>query len=208
MKNFIETHKIESICILAALCAFVAFVIVLRARYEEPAPVETPVKETVDISEVEFPFENWASGKTLLGIDIPEVAEAIEYEMYFEDEDITAAAQMMLGEAGCDWISDHERMACLWTVLNRVDSWGGTIKGQITSENQYLGYSPYLPATEYYKGLATDVLTRWSLEKQGVDISRELPPEYLWFSANKEGTHNIFRDKYLFQTDTNYIIFE
>ena len=40
--------------------------------------------------------------------------------------------------------------------------------------------------------VAFDVLTRWSYEKQGVPVRRELPESFLWFTGN--GSENIFRE--------------
>lgn len=171
---------------------------------EETQPIEEAGVPCCELSDFVSPFTEWGSDIDILGINhnIP------EYEMLYSEDDVTAAAQMMLGEAGCSWISDEERMACLWTVCNRVDAWGGTIKGQIAATNQYLGYSPSLPAYETYVELAIDVLTRWSLEQQGLDIHRELPSGYMFFSANAEGTHNVFRNTCLFESGTQYVIFE
>ena len=42
--------------------------------------------------------------------------------------------------------------------------------------------------------VAEDVLTRWSLEKQGVAVNRELPKSYLYFTGT--GRENIFREAY------------
>ena len=42
--------------------------------------------------------------------------------------------------------------------------------------------------------VAEDVLTRWSLEKQGVAVNRELPKSYLYFTGT--GRENIFREEF------------
>lgn len=42
--------------------------------------------------------------------------------------------------------------------------------------------------------VALDVLTRWSMEKQGADVARELPSTHLWFTGN--GSENVFRGVY------------
>ena len=38
------------------------------------------------------------------------------------------------------------------------------------------------------------MLTRWSIEKQGVTVERELPDTYLWFTG--DGVQNHFREGY------------
>lgn len=42
--------------------------------------------------------------------------------------------------------------------------------------------------------VALDVLTRWSMEKQGAEVQRELPSGYLWFTGDGETNH--FREDY------------
>ena len=39
-----------------------------------------------------------------------------------------------------------------------------------------------------------DVLTRWSYEKQGIPVRRELPNTYLWFTGDGEQNH--FREEW------------
>ena len=53
-------------------------------------------------------------------------------------------------------------------------------------------YSVY--SEETAKAMAEDVLTRWSLEKQGVAVNRELPKSFLYFTGT--GKENIFREAY------------
>ena len=48
--------------------------------------------------------------------------------------------------------------------------------------------------TDELYSVAFDVLTRWSYEKQGVPVRRELPQSFLWFTGN--GQENIFREVY------------
>ncbi len=130
-------------------------------------------------------------------------ARVERYEMRFERSDVEAAARMMLGEAGC--CTDFDKAACLVTACNRVDRYGGTVAGQIAAEGQYLGYSEGLPVLDEYAALAIDVLVRWSLARQGLDVPLELPGGYLWFSAAADGSCNVFRDTFGFDVTTNYV---
>ena len=117
-----------------------------------------------------------------------------EYEMYFSENDVTALAQMLWGEArGCS--IENQIKAC-WCVLNRVDDsrFPNTIISVVSSPNQFHGYSQNFPVWDNLKDVARDVLIRWSLEKQGVCVNRELPKSYLWFTGN--GVENIFREAY------------
>ena len=127
------------------------------------------------------------------GLCVVEVAEP-EYEMYFTEADVTALAQMLYGEArGC---TVDNQMKCVWCVLNRVDDmrFPDTIIGVVSQPGQFHGYSPNFPVWDELKEVARDVLTRWSLEKQGVTVERELPNTYLWFTGYNGSNH--FREVY------------
>ena len=127
------------------------------------------------------------------GLCVVEVAEP-EYEMYFTEADVVALAQMLYGEArGC---TVDNQMKCVWCVLNRVDDsrFPDTIQGVLSQPSQFHGYSPDFPVWDELKEVALDVLTRWSLEKQGVDVARELPNTYCWFTGFNGSNH--FREVY------------
>ena len=127
------------------------------------------------------------------GLCVVEVAEP-EYEMYFTEADVVAVAKMLWGEArGC--ALDNQQKA-VWCVLNRVDDprFPDTIQGVLSQPSQFHGYSPDFPVWDELKEVARDVLTRWSLEKQGVTVERELPHEYVFFTG--DGIQNNFRDTY------------
>ena len=127
------------------------------------------------------------------GLCVVEVAEP-EYEMYFTEADVIALAQMLYGEArGC---TVDNQMKCVWCVLNRVDDvrFPDTIQGVLSQPSQFHGYSPDFPVWDELKEVALDVLTRWSLEKQGVTVERELPNTYLWFTGYNGSNH--FREEY------------
>ena len=127
------------------------------------------------------------------GLCVVEVAEP-EYEMYFTEADVTALAQMLYGEArGC---TVDNQMKCVWCVLNRVDDsrFPDTIQGVLSQPSQFHGYSPDFPVWDELKEVALDVLTRWSMEKQGAKVARELPDTYCWFTGFNGSNH--FREEY------------
>ena len=114
--------------------------------------------------------------------------------MYFTEDDVVAMAKMLWGEArGC--ALDNQRKA-VWCVLNRVDDprFPDTIQGVLSQPFQFHGYSPDFPVWDELYAVALDVLTRWSLEKQGVIVERELPNTYLWFTGYNGSNH--FREEY------------
>ena len=154
-------------------------------------------------SELAFSEENYAVPTETVKIEetpkhtvepTPEVSKEPEYIMYFDEEDVVACARMLWGEArGCDL---ENQMGCVWIVCNRVDDprFPDTIKAVIQQPGQFHGYSMSFPATDELIDVARDVLTRWSLEKQGVEIERELSSDYLFFYG--DGVQNHFRKEY------------
>ena len=140
------------------------------------------------------PERDWGGLKVQQMVAVPEPSADPEYEMYFTDADVIAVAQMLWGEArGC--ALDNQQKA-VWCVLNRVDDsrFPDTIQGVLSQPSQFYGYSPDFPVWDELKEVARDVLTRWSMEKQGVTVERELPNTYLWFTG--DGVQNYFRDTY------------
>ncbi len=159
----------------ALLCtAIMALLILIACALNKPAEPEPPEVDTK-------------------GLCVVEIKEP-EYEMYFTEADVIALAQMLYGEArGCT--VDNQRK-CVWCVLNRVDDarFPDTIIGAVSQSGQFYGYSPYFPVWDNLRAVALDVLTRWSMEKQGADVARELPSTHLWFTGN--GSENVFRGVY------------
>ena len=125
----------------------------------------------------------------------PEPSEApVYYEMYFTEDDVAEVAKMLWGEArGC---TRDNQIKCAWVVVNRVDDdrFPDTIQGVLEQPSQFHGYDPTYPVTDELYSIAFDVLTRWSYEKQGVPVRRDLPSSFLWFTGN--GVENIFREVY------------
>lgn len=162
------------VCI--ALLALLLCIVYARATWEDKVP--SSLTPTVMIETVE-----------------PEPSEApVYYEMYFTEEDAAEVAKMLWGEArGC---TRDNQIKCAWVVVNRVDDerFPDTIHGVLSQPNQFHGYDPAFPVTDELYSVAFDVLTRWSYEKQGIPVRRELPGSFLWFTGN--GRENIFREVY------------
>ena len=130
------------------------------------------------------------------GLCVVEVVEPAEpeYEMYFTEADVIALAQMLYGEArGC---TVDNQMKCVWCVLNRVDDvrFPDTIIDVVSAPGQFYGYSPNFPVWDNLYTVALDVLTRWSMEKQGADVARELEKNAVFFTG--DGIQNWFRSVY------------
>ena len=116
------------------------------------------------------------------------------YKMFFTDADVVAVAKMLYGESrGCS-VSNQQK--AVWCVLNRVDDerYPDSIIAVLSQSGQFHGYSPNHPVWDDLTSVAEDVLTRWSLEKQGVAVNRELPKSFLYFTGT--GKENVFREAY------------
>ena len=167
------------VCIV--LMAMLICIVYARATWEQqPAPAPTvTAEETVEPEQSED----------------PEPSEApVYYVMYFTEDDVAAMAKMLWGEArGC---TRDNQIKCAWVVLNRVDDdrFPDTIQGVLEQPSQFHGYDPSYPVTDELYSVAFDVLTRWSYEKQGIPVRRELPNTYLWFTGYNGSNH--FREEY------------
>ena len=129
-----------------------------------------------------------------------EVIESLKSEEHvFEysvtDIEIDMIAKTVWGEArGCDMLGQS---AVVWCILNRVDEGRGTIAQVITSPGQFHGYHKSFPVEDNIRMLVQDVIYRWKLEKAGCgNVGRTLPSDYTYFSANRYGTGNVFRNKF------------
>lgn len=169
--------------LIALLCfALIALLLIAdRCFTVEPEPIPEPERD-------------WGGLKKQQMVVQPEPSAEPEYEMYFSEDDVVAVAKMLWGEArGCDL---ENQIGCVWIVCNRVNDprFPDTIQGVVAQPSQFYGYSPDFPVTDELYAVALDVLTRWSLEKQGVTVERELPSTYLWFTG--DGVQNHFREEY------------
>ena len=163
---------------IALLCFALIGLLLIADRFftVEPEPVEPPERD-------------WGGLRVQQIVAAAEPSAEPEYEMYFSEDDVVAMAKMLWGEArGCT--RDNQAMA-VWCVLNRVDDgrFPDTIQGVLSQPSQFHGYSPDFPVWDELKEVALDVLTRWSLEKQGVTVERELPNTYLWFTGYNGSNH-------------------
>ena len=167
--------------IFVILLALLLCIVYARATWDEQ-PVITPrvtAEETAGSEQSEAPVQT---------------EPPVYYEMYFTEDDVAAMAKMLWGEArGC---TRDNQIKCAWVVVNRVDDYRfpDTIQGVLEQPSQFHGYDPTYPVTSELYDVAFDVLTRWSYEKQGIPVRRELAQSFLWFTGN--GQENIFREVY------------
>ena len=165
------------------LLALLLCIVYARATWEGESPSSpAPTVMAEETAEPEQP-------------EAPEPSETpVYYEMYFTEDDVAEVAKMLWGEArGC---TRDNQIKCAWVVCNRVDDerFPDTIQGVLEQPSQFHGYSESFPVTDELYSVAFDVLTRWSYEKQGIPVRRELASSFLWFTGN--GQENIFREVY------------
>lgn len=167
-----------------ALLALLIGIVYARATYDEAitpdAATTAAVSGAGEIAKAE-PTE-------------PEKVITTCYEMYFTEGEIKAVAQMLWGEArGC---TRDNQIKCVWVVCNRVDDdrFPDTVMEVVTQPCQFFGYDESYPVADELYAVALDVLTRWSYERQGVPVRRELGRSFMWFTG--DGTTNHFREVY------------
>ena len=157
-----------------------------QKEFEIPEPIRIePLSFSAPYEEPEDEFQN----DSLLPLVVN------EYDI--SEADINYLAKTLWGEArGIE--STMEKAAVCWCVLNRVDSeeWDfrnmNTIESVVTAPNQFMGYDKKNPLDDELVEIASDVLTRWYMEKDGIEnVGRVLPKEYTHFYG--DGESNYFR---------------
>lgn len=115
------------------------------------------------------------------------------------ENEIIMISKVIYREAG--GISDFShRAAVAWCILNRVDSekYANSIEEVITSPYQF-AWIENTPVEEDNYNIAKDVVTRWILEKKGIEeVGRVLPSDYYFFIG--DGQYNYFKQT----IDSNY----
>ena len=164
-----------------ALLALLLCIVYARATWEEKSVIAPTVtaEKPVEPEQLEAPAQT---------------EPPVYYVMYFTEDDVAEVAKMLWGEArGC---TRDNQIKCAWVVCNRVDDerFPDTIQDVLSQPSQFHGYDSTYPVTDELYSVAFDVLTRWSYEKQGIPVRRELASSFLWFTGN--GVENIFREEY------------
>lgn len=119
-------------------------------------------------------------------------AETVTAPPIYTEQDITAIAQTLWGEArGCS-LEDQKNV--VRTICNRCDDgrFPDTPFEVVTQPYQYAGYSPNNPIDPRLIETAVCVLEEWNLMKQGTEGIAWT--DYLWFTGN--GIYNSFRATY------------
>lgn len=182
--------------IAAALAAIVVFAILFRVlgfAYEKP--------------ELELPDPEWQMAEVIAFEDkyTPEV-ERPELNTYPTFEDVLSekmaavdqlvaevAGRLIWGEGGA--VSDAaNRHAALWTAINRVDAWGGTLLERMTEENAFHGLGVVGDVPERFVQEARLIIALWEMEREGWiipvgDFPAGLPERFLFFEGDGVTNH-------------------
>lgn len=192
--------------ILIMICAiFITYLVVcinadLKNLNEQLNTISQEIEEIrltepiVDLAIIEKPKEQ-----------IEEEKSEVESPKLYTNNDVIALTKMLWGEArgikeyksnGRCVSAKCQQAAVIWTVLNRYDAGHeDSIVKVVTAKSQFVGYRESNPVDEELMNLVTDVLDRWSREKQGeTDVGRVLPADYMWFYG--DGRNNHFRNDF------------
>lgn len=158
-----------------------------------PDTTELEVELNVPLEPIELKPETTIYSETIQIELTIEQKEEIEAQVQKLSEETDMMAQVASREAGGILDQKHQA-AVMWCILNRVDNYNSSIKEVITSPAQF-AYSPNTAIRPDLKELAVDVVTRWTLEKEGYeDVGRVLPQDYLYFTG--DGKYNYFRNAF------------
>lgn len=155
---------------------------------------ESKTKETV--KKVEESKINYSD--TIPILVTKEQKEIVDSQLEQLNLEVEMLAKVIYREAG-GIEEDSHKAAVAWCILNRVDSekYDNSISEVITAKNQF-AWIPNTPIREDLYNLSKDVVTRWLLEKEGIEnVGRTLPSGYFFF--NGDGQYNHFRES----LDTN-----
>lgn len=207
------------------LCCFLALILVCLVgctKIVDETSIPTEVTEVVETTEVietsevvevteaitectTAPTETTETYVEIETTEVPEETEVVETEPAmlsmdeFEDEwreETIYLAKTIWGEArGLD-AEGQEKVA--WCVLNRVDDprFDNNIISVVTAPHQFYGYNEDYSYTKEMYTIALKAIWLWQLEKTGVSVNRLLAPEYVYFSANAQGTENVYRTEF------------
>lgn len=158
-------------------------VTILATEPSTEPPTEPPVEPTVP-SDLTMPTES-----------VEPTESFDDFEAEWSDEAIYLA-KTIWGEARGLSEEGWEKVA--WCILNRVDDprFPNNIIDVITAPNQFHGYSSSYPCEDEMYELALNTIWKWQAEKRGEEVERLLGKEYIFFSANKDGTDNIYRTEW------------
>ena len=112
-----------------------------------------------------------------------------------EAADVAMISRTIWGETrGC---CEAEQRAQAWCILNRVDDprFPDSIEAVVTAPNQFQGYSPNVPAEDFWD-MAREILILWH------NGEREIPADMCWCSG--DGKHQTFRNSWERTAETRY----
>lgn len=162
--------------------------------FGESTPIRPAANAMLSAKTVTSPKEH--GKKTEADIFMDSLSDIMHDELVrsvLSEKDETILARMLWGE-------DREnplfmRAAVLWCVFNRMDVSHKSIR-QIVTHDQFCGYNPGNPVTDWAVSLVRDVAVRYVLEQNGFeDVGRVLPREYLYYERPDGKRYHVFKTK-------------
>lgn len=168
---------------------------IIEELKQELAEKEQRIKELEETIEIEQEPKTEYYSDTIQILVTEEQKNKVKNLVENYDNEISMLAKLIYREARGIKSTD-QKAGVVWCVLNRVDNgeYGNSISAVISAKHQF-AWVPNTPVEDEFYELAKDVVTRWLLEKEGIeDVGRVLPNDYLFF-AGREGK-NWFRKNY------------
>ena len=144
--------------------------------------IGSPVQPKGNLNEKGISKNSMITTKPELQEEKTYYSDTIDEKLLDFDKEIKMLAQVVYNEARGINSTTH-KAAVVWCVLNRVDS--SRFDDTISEVIKYPGafaWSSNTKIEERFIDLATDIVTRWLLEKEGyTEVGRVLPSEWLFF---------------------------
>ena len=191
-------RKYLSLLLIAILCIIlITLIIYITLNPSQNEPIKVVLKtKTIESTTIIIPTETEIENEITIEEEPIMEKEEVVYTTN-DDYSATIIAKIIYGEARGVY-STTEQACIAWTILNRVDYYGGTIVEIALSPNQF-AYDLSFPTIDDYGRdlfvLAKDVIGRWEAEKTGqTNIGRVLPSDYMWYAG--DGQRNYYRNAY------------
>lgn len=178
--------------IISILCIIMMSFLILSTSIGKVGKTTTELQVPVKYPEVEYQLpkpENLEKYKEESTKYDDQITNTFDTRV-FTKEQVEMMAKVVYREAGAV-DSDMHKAAVVWCMLNHLDNGfhGDTIEEVITYPNA-LAYDPQAPVDEDIVYLVRDVISRYNLEREGVnEVGRVLPKDYLYFTGDGQYNH-------------------
>lgn len=175
----------------AAIVAIIVFSVIFRVvgLADEKPEMNLPEPEWRKVDITEFENEPISEGERPGLNTYPTFEDVLAEKIAAVDPSVAdVAGRLIWGEGGA--VSDTaNRYASLWTAINRVDAWGGTLLERMTEENAFHGLGVVGDVPEQFVQEARLIIALWEMEREGWiipagDFPAGLPERFLFFEGD------------------------